>query len=159
MMRIYFRDLDDFPDQRKRINERTIDTSYRRVAERIAVGNPLIDAEAAAAVILGSLINFRVNETLVGDDVNGVDRDRFVRTWAAIYRQISGEETGGTTMPKPKDVDVYIAAAPAQARPILEESPDDRPDHDPQRGGEDQWACRSTGITVRSVGSLRTRSM
>ena len=28
MMRIYFRDLDDFPDQRKRINERTIDASY-----------------------------------------------------------------------------------------------------------------------------------
>ncbi len=43
---------------------------------------------AAAAVILGSLINFRVNEALVGVDANGVDRDRFVRTWAAIYRQI-----------------------------------------------------------------------
>jgi AcrR family transcriptional regulator len=90
VMRIYFRDLDDFPDQRKRINERTIDTSYRRVAERIAAGNPSIDAEAAAAVILGSLINFRVNETLVGDDANGVDRERFVRTWAAIYRQVCG---------------------------------------------------------------------
>ncbi len=91
MMRIYLRDLDDFPDQRKRINERTIDTSYRRVADRIAPRNPSIDAEAAAAVILGSLINFRVNEALVGDDANGVDRDRFVRTWAAIYRQICGE--------------------------------------------------------------------
>jgi AcrR family transcriptional regulator len=90
MMRIYFRDLDDFPDQRQRINERTIDTSYRRVADRIAAGNPSIDAEAAAAVILGSLINFRVNEALVGEDANGVDRERFVRTWAAIYRQVCG---------------------------------------------------------------------
>lgn len=92
MMRIYFRALDDFPEQRKRINERTINTSYRRVADRIAARNPSIDAEAAAAVILGSLINFRVNEALIGDDANGVDRDRFVRTWAAIYRQILGQE-------------------------------------------------------------------
>ena len=88
MMRIYLRDLDDFPEQRRRINDRTINTSYRAVADRIAVGNPGIDAEAAAAVILGSLINFRVNEALIGDDANGVSRDRFVSTWAEIYRQV-----------------------------------------------------------------------
>jgi AcrR family transcriptional regulator len=91
MMRIYFRDLDDFPDQRTRINERTINTAYRRVADRIAARNPSIDAEAAAAVILGSLINFRVNEVLVGDDANGVGRDRFIRTWADIYRRLLGQ--------------------------------------------------------------------
>jgi hypothetical protein len=91
MMRIYFRDLDDFPEQRRRINERTINTAYRRVADRIAARNPSIDAEAAAAVILGSLINFRVNEVLIGDDANGVGRDRFIRTWATIYRQLLGQ--------------------------------------------------------------------
>lgn len=88
MMRIYFRDLDEFPEQRKRINERTINSSYRFVADRIAETNPDIDADAAAAVILGSLINFRVNEALVGEDANGVSRDRFVTTWATIYRQV-----------------------------------------------------------------------
>jgi AcrR family transcriptional regulator len=88
LLRIYLRDLDDFPDQRRRINERTIDTSYRVVADRIAVTNPTIDAEAAAAVLLGSLINFRINEALIGPDANGVDRDRFVTTWGAIYRSI-----------------------------------------------------------------------
>ena len=61
------------------------------MADRIAASNPSIDAEAAAAVILGSLINFRVNETLVGDNANSVDRERFVRTWAAIYRQVCGD--------------------------------------------------------------------
>lgn len=88
MLRIYLRDLDDFPEQRRRINERTINTSYRVVAGRIAANDPTIDAEAAAAVILGSLINFRVNEALIGDDANGVSRERFVKTWAAIYRSL-----------------------------------------------------------------------
>jgi len=88
LMRIYLRDLDAFPEQRRRINDRTIDTSYRVVAERIAESNPEIDAEAAAAVILGSLINFRINEALIGDDANGVSRDRFVATWATIYRSV-----------------------------------------------------------------------
>jgi AcrR family transcriptional regulator len=88
MLRIYFRDLDDFPDQRRRINERTVRTSYGAVAERIAAANAEIDAHAAAAVVLGALINFRVNEALIGPGANGVDRDRFVRTWGAIYRSL-----------------------------------------------------------------------
>ncbi len=96
MMRIYLRDLDDFPDQRKRINDRTINGSYRVVAKRIAEQNPNIDAEAAAAVILGSLINFRVNEALVGEDANGVSRDRFIATWAAIYRGVLAPAIPGT---------------------------------------------------------------
>lgn len=91
MLRIYLRDLDEFPDQRRRINERTINTSYRAVADRIAAANRTIDADAAAAVLLGSLINFRINEALIGPDANGVDRDRFVETWGAIYRGILGD--------------------------------------------------------------------
>lgn len=92
MLRIYFRDLDDFPEQRRRINERTIQTSYRLVADRVAAANPSIDADAAAAVLLGSLINFRINEALVGDDANGVSREQFVQTWGSIYRQVLGDE-------------------------------------------------------------------
>ena len=86
MLRIYLRDLDEFPDQRQRINQRTIQTSYRVVADRIAASNPTVDAQAVAAVLLGSLINFRVNEALIGPDANGITRDRFIQTWGAIYR-------------------------------------------------------------------------
>jgi len=96
LLRIYLRDLDEFPDQRRRINERTVETSYRVVAGKIAAANSSIDADAAAAVLLGSLINFRINEALIGPDANGVDRDRFVRTWGAIYRSIlDGVSTPG----------------------------------------------------------------
>jgi AcrR family transcriptional regulator len=92
LIKIFLRELDEFPDQRRRINERTIYTSYRAVASRIAAANPTIDADAAAAVLLGSLINFRINEALIGPDANGVDRDRFIRTWGAIYRSILADE-------------------------------------------------------------------
>jgi AcrR family transcriptional regulator len=91
-VRIYFRDLDEFPEERRRINQRTIDTSYRTVAGRIAAANPSIDADAAAAVLLGSLINFRINEALIGPEANGVDRDRFVSTWGVIYRSLLRDE-------------------------------------------------------------------
>ena len=103
LLRIYFRDLDEFPEQRRRINERTIDTSYRVVASRIAAANPTIDADAAAAVMLGSLINFRINEALIGPDANGVDRDRFITTWAAIYRALlePGTQTEAANPPRP----------------------------------------------------------
>ena len=89
---MFIRDLVEFPDQRKRINDRTLNASYRVVAARIAEQNPIIDADAAAAVILGALLNFRVNEALVGDDANGVSRERFVATWAAIYLSILAPE-------------------------------------------------------------------
>lgn len=87
LLRIYLRDLDEFPDQRKRINDRSIEGSYRVVAERIAAVRNDVDADAVAAVILGSLINFRINEVMIGPDANGVDRDRFIAAWGAIYRQ------------------------------------------------------------------------
>jgi len=88
LMRIYFRDLNAFPEQRKRISDRTRESSYRVVADRIAQANPAVDAEATAAALLGSLINFRVNEVLVDDDANGVGRERFVAAWGQMYRSI-----------------------------------------------------------------------
>jgi AcrR family transcriptional regulator len=88
LIKIFLRELDDFPEQRRRINKRMIDTSYRAVAAKIAAANPDVDAQAAAAVLLGSLHNFRFNEVLIGPNANGVDRDRFIATWGAMYRAL-----------------------------------------------------------------------
>jgi hypothetical protein len=84
-------ELGDFAEQRRRINERMIDTSYRVGAAKIAAANPNVDGQAAAAVLLGSVHNFRFNEVLIGPDANGVDPDRFIATWGAIYRDLLGD--------------------------------------------------------------------
>lgn len=86
VMRTFFRDLGRFPEHRDRIVARLVSGPSRIVSGRIARQNPTIDAEAAAAVMLGSLINFRIIETLIGPGRNGVDQQRFVSTWADIYR-------------------------------------------------------------------------
>lgn len=88
MTRLFFRDLDDFPEQRAKIVDRQVTGPYRVVAERIAAASPDIDAEATAAVVLGSLIYFRVLEVLIGAGANGVSQDRFVAAWADLYRRV-----------------------------------------------------------------------
>lgn len=96
MMRIFLRDLDDFPEHRERIIDRTINGSHRVVATRIAEGNPDVDAQAAAAVMLGALTYFRMIDVVMGPGHNGVDQDRFVTTWAAIYRSLLDPSTPNT---------------------------------------------------------------
>ena len=86
LMRIFFRDLDQFPEHRERIVQRLVSGPYSIVAQRIAQQNPQIDSEATAAVMLGSLINFRVIEVLIGVGSNGVTQERFVNAWANLFR-------------------------------------------------------------------------
>lgn len=38
-----------------------------------------------AAALLGSLINFRLIESLAESDANGISQERFVSVWAGIY--------------------------------------------------------------------------
>jgi len=88
LTRLFFRDLDEFPEQRSKIIDRSVTGPYRIVAERIAAANSDVDAEATAAVILGSLIYFRVLEVLIGEGASGVSQDRFVDAWADLYRRV-----------------------------------------------------------------------
>ena len=66
----------------------TINGSHRVVAGRIAEKNSDIDAPAAAAVMLAALTYFRMIDVVMGPGHNGVDQDRFVATWASIYRSL-----------------------------------------------------------------------
>ena len=104
LMRIFFRDLDEFPEHRERIVDRLVTGPYRIVAERIGKVNPGIDAEATAAVMLGSLINFRIIEVLIGEGRNGIDQQRFVDAWADLYRlrllPELNDKTGRPVVPK-----------------------------------------------------------
>jgi AcrR family transcriptional regulator len=112
MMRIFFRDLEQFPEQRDRIVDRMVTGPYRIVASRIAKQNPNIDAEATAAVLLGSLINFRVIEVLIGKGRNGVSQERFVNAWAELYRLRL--EPSQTNPPKTKSNKPRKSPAPSK---------------------------------------------
>jgi AcrR family transcriptional regulator len=120
LVRMFFRDLDEFPEHRERIADRLVTGPYRIVAERIRSVNPGIDAEAVAAVLLGSLINFRTIEVLIGEGRNGVDRGRFVDAWADLYRlRLMPELNDRTTRPQaprgPSPSKRTRRAEPAQA--------------------------------------------
>jgi AcrR family transcriptional regulator len=95
MMRIFFTDLAEFPEHRERIIQRLVTGPYRIVGERISKHNPTADGPAFAAVLLGSLINFRVIEVLYGKGGNGISQKRFVDAWGQLYR------LGLGTSPKP----------------------------------------------------------
>lgn len=85
LIRVLFRDLDRFPDLLARVVERLIRSPYRVVAERNTAVTPDVDAEALAAVMIGSLVNYKVIEAMFGERPAGVSEERFVAAWAQLY--------------------------------------------------------------------------
>lgn len=85
LMRVMFRDLDQFPDLMDRVVDRLLEGPCRLVAERTAAVAPDVDAEAVALLLIGGLINYKVIETLVGKRPASIDEDRVVKAWASLY--------------------------------------------------------------------------
>ena len=88
LMRVLFRDLDQFPELMRRVAERLVKGPYRLVAERTAAVAPNVDAAAVAALMVGGLVNYKVIETIVGERPGGVDEERLVAAWAHLYALI-----------------------------------------------------------------------
>ena len=92
LMKVLFRDLDAFPELFERMSERLIQSTYRETADRIASMSPGADAEAIAAVTVGSLVNFKIIEAFTGRTPNDVDDERFAQAWAMI---VTAAASGG----------------------------------------------------------------
>ena len=87
LLRIVMREGDGSPELRDEFHRRIVSRGHdklvawlRAIARRRGVQPP--DLDAIAAVILGSVINYRVLETLFGRPPGDVDEDRFVEAWA-----------------------------------------------------------------------------
>ena len=87
VLRIVMREGDNFPELRDRFHENIVRRGHeqtvmrlRLLAERAGVGG--LDLEALAAVLLGSIINYRVLDTLFGRPPNGVAEKRYLDAWA-----------------------------------------------------------------------------
>ncbi len=101
-LRIVWRELEQFPDLRKGVRERRIQRGFKNLAawlRKQADEGRLRehDPEAVAAVMLGSLVFYRLMEALMGETPGRVGSDRFARAWvdlvAAGLRQ-GGREKG-----------------------------------------------------------------
>jgi AcrR family transcriptional regulator len=89
VLRIMYRELEQFPELRERMRERRMQATYAALAdwlrERAARGELRVDdPEAAAAVLLGAITSFKVFQALLGEPPAGLDDDRFVRAWQGV---------------------------------------------------------------------------
>jgi AcrR family transcriptional regulator len=84
LMKVLFRDLDAFPELFERMSEQLVQSTYRETADRIAAMSPEADADAIAAVTVGSLVNFKIIQAFTGRTPNDVDDERFAQAWTRI---------------------------------------------------------------------------
>jgi AcrR family transcriptional regulator len=89
VLRIVYRELEQFPALRDQVRERRMQSTYAALAdwlrERAARGELRVeDPEATAAVLLGGVTSFMVFQTLLGDTPAQLDADRFVRAWLRV---------------------------------------------------------------------------
>lgn len=88
-LRIVFRDLEQFPELLTKVRDRRIRPAFAEVADALRAGIKAgkvrnHDPEAVAAVILGSLVFYRILDHLVGEKPGQVDETRFVRAWVDL---------------------------------------------------------------------------
>jgi len=86
MLRIVMREGDQAPRLRDEFHRRIVSRGHeklvrwlRAIAKKRGVDPP--DLDAVAAVVIGSVINYRVLETLFGHPPGDVDEDRFIDAW------------------------------------------------------------------------------
>jgi AcrR family transcriptional regulator len=99
IMRIVFRDGDQVPELVDLFRERIVDRGYREAAEVIGrifseAGTIEHDPKAVATIALGSLVQYRVEETMFGSPPAGVAEDEFIETWVEVWTRVA--ESGGS---------------------------------------------------------------
>jgi len=87
VLRIVMREGDNSPALRDDFHRRIVSRGHAKLADDLRAsarqrGVDPPDLDALAAVLLGSIINYRVLETLFGRPPGDVDEDRFIETWA-----------------------------------------------------------------------------
>ena len=88
-LRVAWRELDQFPDLQARVRSESMQSSYRATAAwlDIHVKRGALrphDTEAVAAVMLGSVVMFRVFEALWGERTVPISDERFLAAWCDI---------------------------------------------------------------------------
>jgi AcrR family transcriptional regulator len=94
LMRIVFRDGDQFPELVAEFSERIVNRGYREAGALIArlfadSGYDERTPESLAAIALGSLVHYRLEETMFGSPPAGVDEEEFIETWVDVWVRVA----------------------------------------------------------------------
>jgi AcrR family transcriptional regulator len=88
LLRIVMKEGDNFPELRDEFYERIVSNGHgqavawlRLVAARAGVAEADVDFEAIAAILLGSIVEYRIIETLFDRPPLDVDESRFLAVW------------------------------------------------------------------------------
>ena len=87
VLRIVMREGDNFPELRDRFHERIVRRGHAQAEARLGLlaeraGAADLDLPALAAILLASVINYRVLDTLFGRPPGDLAEDRYIEAWA-----------------------------------------------------------------------------
>lgn len=94
-LRIFWRDLEQFPRLQLRVRERIMQASYRGIAawldRQCRLGNLEVkNSRATAAVLMGGLAMFRAFEALWGEQAIDVTDEEFLSAWQDFAERALG---------------------------------------------------------------------
>lgn len=86
LIRIIFRDLDEFPELLDEIWQSVLDNVYSSFGAWIACENErggvtVTDPAATASVLLASLTYFPILDSLIGKTPGGIEKERYLTAW------------------------------------------------------------------------------
>jgi AcrR family transcriptional regulator len=95
LMRIVFRDLDQFPDLLARFRAGLTNETYRDFADRLALAHlagriPALDFEAVAVLAIGPVVDFKIKQHMLGFTPLDLSEERFVQAWVRQFSIVFG---------------------------------------------------------------------
>lgn len=103
LMRVLFRDLDQFPHLVETVREHLTDPTYRALGEWLSRQPELagadIDWESVAIVLGGAIVNYWLHSAMVNASPLEIEEDRFVTAWVRIALGLVAPEVGAEESP------------------------------------------------------------
>ncbi len=95
LMRIVFRDLDQFPELLAKVRAGLTDATYRDFADRLAAAHsagaiPSFDFEAMAILAIGPVVDFKIKQHLLGYTPLDIGEERLVQAWVKLFASTFG---------------------------------------------------------------------
>lgn len=93
LMRIVFRDLDQFEHLLAKVRVGLTDATYQDFANRLAAAHaagaiPELDFEAVAVLAIGPVVDFKIKQHLLGYTPLDLDQERLVRAWVHLFANL-----------------------------------------------------------------------